>query len=259
MSGIYVAGDAVYGMKVSQVLEKIKSYSVGRTIVQDIKSTGKNLEIQPYHDGKSEVFGPCNATTKAKSPTASAPKGVGKGAPWFRGDSDNRLTPDDERNALNPPRFVGTGKGSEVKVHFSPESWGPRRQDCFQGQNGSLPDEVLLHEMVHGLRKMQGKHNPWPTDLKGYENEEEFLAVVVANVYMSEKGSQQLRADHDGHWPLRPPLDTSTGFLADQNNLKILKIHHLVWRPTFLNLATITTAKFNPFRQLVHDLAYLSV
>lgn len=253
MSGIYPEGDGFYGIGVIHVLERIKLYSVGRTIVDDIKSTGKNLKIQPYPKGTAS--GPCNAKAKAVTATAAAPKGVGSGAPWFRGDPDNPLTREDERNTLNPRGHMGTGKGSGVRVQFSPESWGPRKQDCFQGDFGSLPDEVLLHELVHGLRKMQGKHNPYPTDAKGYDNEEEFLAIVVTNVYMSEKGSLQLRADHDGHWPLKPPLDTSTGFLADQNNLKILKIHHLVWRPTFLNLAAIATAKFNPFRQLVHDLA----
>jgi hypothetical protein len=55
---------------------------------------------------------------------------------------------------------------------------------------GSLPDTVLLHEMIHGLRQIQGRDNKWPMtgSVRDYENEEEFLAIQITNVYTSSKG-----------------------------------------------------------------------
>src|SRR5262249_15888945 len=120
-------------------------------------------------------------------------------------------------------------------------------------------DEVLFHEMIHALRSIQGVRNDVPTEdtVRDYDTEEEFLAIVATNVYISAKGGLKLRADHHGHLPLKPPLDTSAGFLTDPNNLKLLKLYRLTWAPTFLALANVLTAKFNPFRELNKSLAYL--
>ena len=42
--------------------------------------------------------------------------------------------------------------------------------------------------MIHALRNMQGKTNHIPTDDSGYDNDEEFLAIVATNVYISAGG-----------------------------------------------------------------------
>ena len=43
--------------------------------------------------------------------------------------------------------------------------------------------------LIDALRYMQGKSNAIPTEdsALGYDTEEEFLAIVAANVYMSAK------------------------------------------------------------------------
>jgi hypothetical protein len=42
-----------------------------------------------------------------------------------------------------------------------------------------------------------------------YDNEEEFFAFLVANIYMSETGKTRMRANHQGHAQLSEAFDTS--------------------------------------------------
>jgi hypothetical protein len=110
-----------------------------------------------------------------------------------------------------------------------------------------LPDEILLHEMVHALRDMQGVSNPVPTTMR-YKNEEEFLAVVITNVYMSKKkGNKLLRPDYLHYGPLPDHLNTSDGFLKDDENKRLLAFYSTQWQPVFGRLGDVDTP-FNPFR-----------
>jgi hypothetical protein len=83
-------------------------------------------------------------------------------------------------------------------------------------------DESLVHELVHAFRDAQGKHNPVPTKNRRYDTVEEFLAVVITNVYISSKGDHWLRADHWHYHRLAPSLSSSGGFLSDENNLRVM-------------------------------------
>lgn len=251
------SNDPAHKAAVEEVIAKAEKSAVGKVLLADMEATKKKLIIKPY-DGSDPVFGPCNASTRALSPADSAPDGVGAApqAPFYRGNPDSIYTTDkDERFDLAPPGLIGTGKGSSVDLYFSPNVI--REKNCYGGKSGSAPDEMFIHELVHVLRIMQGMRNPYPTKNFNYMNEEEFLAIVTANVYISEKGSSDLRRDYDGHDQLQAPLNTSSGFLADRDNLRLMSIQHLIWRPTFRNLAKVITAPFNPFQQLVKDLAYL--
>lgn len=157
-------------------------------------------------------------------------------------------------------RSVGTGKGSDSMVFFTPSIYtvdhGP----------GSLGDEVLLHEMVHALRETMGMHHGIltvhnPVD-KCYDNDEEFYAILVANIYMSEKtkNCQRLCANHH---PLR------VGSKVEMSNLLFTgrvddfadpKIFYREYRDDLrdfckemssftLSLADVS-APFNPLREL---------
>ena len=50
------------------------------------------------------------------------------------------------------------------------------------------PDEVLFHELVHAARYLGGdfKKTPIPK-MPEYDNEEEYFAVLITNIYISEK------------------------------------------------------------------------
>ena len=110
--------------------------------------------------------------------------------------------------------------------------------------------------MVHALRMMQGKYNQIPAGkassaISFYDDEEEFLAIVATNVYLSQKdAAAPLRGNHHDHDKLWPPLNTSAGFLTDKDNYNTLQIYRLIWLPTFTHLAMLVTPNFNPFREM---------
>jgi hypothetical protein len=148
-----------------------------------------------------------------------------------------------------------------VHIHFTPDTHGGAA--CGGGLYGSLPDEVLLHEMVHGLRDMQGQSFKVPTrgTLRNYDNLEEFLAIVITNVYISAKDkTMPLRADHHGHTRLKDTLSTSEGFLKNPENLRLLSLLNTKFLegPLFEQLGfLVPSAAFNPFRELlVHPEKY---
>ena len=67
----------------------------------------------------------------------------------------------------------------------------------FQMAPGVQKDEILLHEMVHGVRQMEGTVDfHTPLDAPHYDTVEEFMAIVVSNVYRSEMKRPGLRQDH---------------------------------------------------------------
>jgi len=254
-----------YEQQVTDVLATIRKNRIGDIIASSIEGVGRrktaagidyiegdhDLTIVPFDAGKAALLGETNAVTEAEDASGAAPKGVserltGESA-WYRGRPSNPKTGQDERYSRMPYPLMGTGKGSNSRIYFSPDKSGSPG-----GAFGSQPDEVLLHEMVHALREMQGKANAIPTEgsrLRNYDNEEEFLAVVVTNVYMSGNNKSQLRADHHGHTPLDRSLSTSAGFLTDPGNLRLMNIYKLIWQPAFSMLHTVS-ATFNPFREL---------
>jgi hypothetical protein len=88
-----------------------------------------------------------------------------------------------------------------------------------------------------------------------YDDEEELLAIVVANVYVSQKDPAAfLHGNHHDHDRLWPPQNTSAGFVADKDNYNVLQIYRLTWLPTFTNLAMLVTPQFNPFREVRNKL-----
>jgi hypothetical protein len=251
--GIKVDGDSAYRDEVSTILSSIETDPVGRVIVTSIKLSGRDLTIQPFG-------GNCDSVTTALNVLASAPKGIGGGppiytpdgqprnGPWFMGHQDDLTTRGvDERFLTTQAR--AKGGGSDVSMKYSPNIW-EGDNPCFGGKNAARPDEVLLHELVHVSRYMKGLANAIPTIDEDYGNDEEFLAIVTANVYMSSRGRTDLRADHSGHNALDLKLSTSTGFLSDKNNFNLMNIYRLTWMHEFLGISNVTTARFNPFREL---------
>jgi hypothetical protein len=254
--GVYFLGPQSYVVGNIPLLAKIYANGVGRVVVDAIDDTDKDWAIVPRDKGKVAVDGSvCNADTVSDKTINAVPKDVSQAAgPLYRGDVDNPATREDERYDTVPFGVTGTGKGSDGKIYFSADEWV--KSSCDTKGIGSQTDEVLVHEMVHALRNAQGKSNWIPTNNKRYDNDEEFLAVVVTNVYISAKGGARFRADHWGHKELKPPLNTSKGFLGDPDNLKIMSIYRLVWTAVFTALAGVASAQFNPFRELSNMLRY---
>jgi hypothetical protein len=167
---------------------------------------------------------------------------------------------------------MGTGAGADVELGFTPSNF----PSCpYKGKFGTQPDETLFHELIHSLRMMMGLDDPIPMPKTDFEDEEEFLAMTAANVYMSAKykSDQGLRggnhmAPEPYKYPLsispvvplvRPPL--SVTFLADPDYRKVMmKIGWLPAVETTFGLAAIppTVAPYNPFHEFLFHLSRYS-
>lgn len=70
---------------------------------------------------------------------------------------------------------------------------------------GRIWDEVLFHELVHIFRLATGKLDKTPQlsiNMQQYSNNEEFIAVICTNIYISDRTNRiksGLRAGHKGY------------------------------------------------------------
>ena len=96
---------------------------------------------------------------------------------------------------------------------------------------GSSPDEILLHELIHAFSMISGSHQQGSLlmDTFDYHTIEEFIAIVLTNIYIStKKGNQSLRKDHRGFSSLEPYLRDNQHFLLVKDKGKI-PYPHLVY------------------------------
>ncbi|HEY2018137.1 MAG TPA: M91 family zinc metallopeptidase [Bryobacteraceae bacterium] len=254
--GIYFDGTNEYTMKLYDIYSKILKNEAGQVIVEGIRDTGKDLVFMP-RTGRDAETHVCNADTYVPPSQREdrSPYGVSKlNGNYYHGDDDDPDTPEDERYIQVNTGRIGTGKGVDVTIYFSPDDY--YKSKCNHGGPGAQVDDVLHHEMVHALRSMQGQFNPIPTKNKDYDTDEEFLAIVATNVYISAKGGTRFRAGHHGYKLLNAPLNTSSGFIDNKDNWDLMNIYRLSWDRIFAGLSMVASATFNPFRELVVKLAY---
>jgi len=111
-----------------------------------------------------------------------------------------------------------------AKVKFDPHTY-MSGSECYRKRSGAnprynhgaLPDEVLFHELSHALRGILSPRHPdeLTGGLKRYGSVEEFYAVVLTNIYISDATnghSSGLRADHNHGFPLEKELSGSFTF-----------------------------------------------
>ena len=92
---------------------------------------------------------------------------------------------------------------------------------------------------------------------KGYTNEEEYTAIVLSNIYLSEKGKRNFRAAHNNMAALPNP----EGFLNNAQNVNLSPRDLIAGfgskQPEFYSdLAAIPAnrAAFNPIREYDEEL-----
>jgi hypothetical protein len=163
---------ANYEDDVEDQLDNIVDTATGRALLQEIENAAVarpvSLKIVPYHgtDPNAET-GPRHVT-KIKDATAMG----------------RRVDYTNPKNLL-----VGTGRGSDALINFTAGKFKKSHDP------GSRPDEILFHEMVHASRGMRGQLDLVPVDA-GYDQEEDYLAIVLTNIYMSDKGLTSFRGNH---------------------------------------------------------------
>jgi Effector protein len=243
--GIKIGSTPDYFRSVASILSMINQNPVGAVLITRLQQHKNIVAIYPLDKGKAANIGDDNAVTSPLTPEDSAPTGVSdRHAPyWYRGEADIPATLREDERFDMVPGLVGTGIGSHAIIKFSPANI--KRKVVFDRR----PDTVLFHELVHALRIMQGLRNPIPTGDIKWMNEEEFLAVVITNVYMSAGGSKQLRGGYgDYDQRLAAPEDTSSGFLT-KDNLELFDKLYPTEGSLFSDLGIMIVARFNPFRE----------
>ena len=144
-------------------------------------------------------------------------------------------------------------------VFYSPSVWGEKSVCHDSHLAGQRPDEVLLHELVHALRDLQCRRDNMAYRGSGnvefrYGNREEFLAILVTNIYMSEKKRGPLR----GAWMLDPAggnllsgeAATSEGFLKSSWRLREVSVLYKEETQLFKGIGSADTS-FNPIREYI--------
>lgn len=114
--------------------------------------------------------------------------------------TDNHVV-DPKTGVVENEKIIGTGAGSNTTITFTPQHFIPNDIAPTLGIDNPTkhfePDEFLLHEIVHGLRQMSGLMNQRKVPFqRGYDNIEEFFAILIANIYRSECGRDKIRKDH---------------------------------------------------------------
>jgi hypothetical protein len=166
-----------YFPQIRSNLADVRKHVTGRAVLAEIaRARTLKLNISPYRPSRD---GDHNATARGLSAKKSTLLG------FKVRDSDGDPI---------PSVGEGTGEGSRANVSFSPEMWGPNGTSNITGPS-TLPDEVLLHELVHACRQMNGVEHSSAVS-GGYENEEEWVAIHVANIFMSEKKQREFCGSH---------------------------------------------------------------
>ena len=117
---------------------------------------------------------------------------------------------------------------------------------------GQQPDEILFHELVHAARYLGGdlKKTPIPK-MPDYENEEEYFAVLITDIYSSEKGRSfaSLRKSHK--LQRKPEMNEQEAdpwaFLLEDDNYRLVE-KFCKQHPTIAPMIAHAPADFNPIR-----------
>jgi hypothetical protein len=149
------------------------------------------------------------------------------------------IIPVDSQSAHNHKTFafadtnlISRTAAEGVRIKFSPETWA---YAAYGQLPNARPDEVLVHELAHAYRFAKG-NLPAPkqailsdggTAPPNGTSPEEFFAMQVANVYVSEKGGHVFTIDYDSNQlgdqgaaedmlvSFRPYLDTLAAVAGD--------------------------------------------
>jgi hypothetical protein len=250
--GIAIAGNQDYQVQVRQCLDWIARSDTGLVLLRAIKRTGKIITISPYTETD------CNAAVQPADRAAATPVGQPVLVGGHSFEFINEVDKIRDLLGLQQEALMGSGKGSNSDLTFTPamfESGAGGACSSFAGKPGASPSQVLFHELCHAYRAASGAFLPRPTTFGSvlYTNMEEFFAVVLSNVLISDptfnSGNRTLRAHHAGFKPLDPTLSTTHGFLSHIPNRN--KMRELVASDPDLtrDLAGVRSY-FNPFAEV---------
>jgi len=191
---------------VAWVLDQIRDSQTGQVLLREIMSSplGKQIRIIPFplNDARSVP-----SSEEGASPSRQQLRFPGD----LPGTSEVEEAGQRRFDSQNRP-LLGTGEGANVTIHYHPLTW--LLSSFRTGLVGNLmPDDVLVHELVHALRMMSGMVLPINLNVldhtRRWGNTEEFYGVLVANIYISERNSIEQRGQ-----PLRGNVGPISQFSA---------------------------------------------
>jgi hypothetical protein len=176
--------------------------------------------------------------------------------PYAEGDCNGSTAPE-----------ITTKAGRMIKpvVHFWPKAYSQggacsKYLDDHKDETGGiLPDETLFHEFVHAFRMASGAATVAPITkggLSNYQDEEEFIAVLVTNIYLtdpSNKSHSRLRRDHVSFKILESDLDQSFTFFRSSVSTYRLVEKFCGENPAFTKNVAEVKASFNPIAAFYQD------
>ena len=231
----------IYVRDVRKALDKIHGSKTGRALLEAIDRHRQWINIYPRLHGVTAKF-------KDRNPKPS------KGG-VVKNSAINVTT--GLRDLL--PALGVAGSGSNSNIYYLPQVLITGAQ-VGVADEWATPDAVLVHELVHAMRIIAGKlfdlavdpldvlksgASRTPVTLWRFKNIEEFLAVLVTNIYRSEMGLP-LRAAYRGSQQQRSlSRSERQEFAATHAGLidAIMKGH-----PQFTRKLALVPASFNPVR-----------
>jgi hypothetical protein len=163
------------------------------------------------------------------------------------------------------PMFFFRRYGSLVS--FSPEKFAVTA--CAAKRTGAAAPELhetLFHELVHAFRQVSHWRRAGITDLqrikhdapligglRKHDNLEEFIAVLVTNIYRSANGKRVLRASHHGFGAMDDDLAGSFAFYQAGAQVFPLIDEFCTNNKGFTRMLAKVDAPFNPIRAYYRD------
>lgn len=215
-------------------------FQSSRAVVNALARSGRKTQIKPAH--LPTAAKPRNAYAQPKDNSVASWAGATPSGKSPLYCADNPKIPGDQTGTALPGMTPGTGAGTDIDILYTAQDW-----ISSAGDPGGRPDEILLHEMVHGLRQQRGQ---LLCTAKGapnqrYDTVEELFAIVVSNIYRSECGYKTLRSDHHGTKPLESPLDDENKFYKRWKD----EMDQLAREMTILCVhLAVVECKYNPVR-----------
>ncbi|HZO53075.1 MAG TPA: hypothetical protein VFB63_10170 [Bryobacteraceae bacterium] len=226
-----------YEDSVEEVLNEVNLRRSGKAVLRAIVQQITNLAVTPWL-GKGSIDSP-NAITRAIKAADATPRG--------------EPVRDARGNVVDPTR-TGTGRGSSAEIEFLPYKCasgveGAKEQaDPSKHAAGTLPDEIIVHELVHALLFMSGKSYSSPVPNQHlYDNQDDFFAILIANVYRSECGRLESRLHHYGFES--DELKSGKFLRTWENRYTVRKLRRDL--PSLFSDLHDVRADFNPFRRML--------
>jgi hypothetical protein len=200
-----------YEHDVRQQMGMFRRYRTAQAVLAEINaSRSRSVIIMPYRDDDQNADAGATHVTHRQD---VVPLGM------TVLDSDGAVI------KMRGKALKGTGTGADVTVDYTPSMWGPGSKTRGPASD---PDEVLLHELIHASRQVKGVSRRREVD-GGYDNEEEFIAIMIDNIYLSEKGRTRLRGTHQSN--AKGNHDTLVypeGFLDNKQGLSGLPPYRII-------------------------------